>query len=177
MPCSLLSGPGGRLALSRPLFITLTNDTMACHPLLLYHTWVPQRETFFTIKLDCSCWKMSGHTVHLFLFGKLLTEKERNSKQLYGATLVICILNGLKCFMLDFSFKDWPQKVEREDTHLPWHCFHCSVLPKNLVVCSADDPVNCSVTNQIKSETLRTFRKPAVSVKHAWNLVYTCGTR
>ena len=57
MPYFLLSGPGSRLALSRPLFITLTNETIECHPLLLYHTWLQKKRRKMSkcFRLDSSC--------------------------------------------------------------------------------------------------------------------------
>lgn len=54
--------------------------------------------------------------------------------------------------------RKWFKMLEK--THLPWHCFDCSVLLEILAVCLTDDPVNCSVMNQRASEKkLTTIQK------------------
>lgn len=87
MPCLLLSGPGGRLALRRPLFMTLTKDTIECHPLLLNHTWDQRWEITFIFESDGFSSKAEQNNNEICLYTltlSLLCSPSRNAGSLFS---------------------------------------------------------------------------------------------
>lgn len=76
MPYSFKLAPGGRLARRMALFATFMKTTMACHPLLLNHTWRKQQmcplficETSsvnYDVKQDCNNLTLTLFSVSMY---------------------------------------------------------------------------------------------------------------